>query len=135
MLVGPQGGSLTSANGARLVVPANAVAGQQPIFFGDVDPQQANVALPEGYEIVGAFDVDLTGATLSRAATISVPSIGGDASRVVVARVLNVGGQRAPKVVARAVVGAAGSSDQSAPTGVTLPGVPRERALLFILVP
>lgn len=135
-LIGSQGGSLTSANGARLVVPANAVQGQQPIFFGDVAPEQANVTLPEGYEIVGAFDVDLTGATLSHAASISVPSFAGDASRIVVARVLNVGGQRAPKVVARAVVEDGRLvSNTSAPSGVTLSGITSGGRYVFIRVP
>jgi RHS repeat-associated protein len=135
-LVGSQGGSVTSHGGARLIVPANAVPEPQPIFFGEVDPQQANVALPEGYEVVGAFDVDLAGATLASAASISVPGFGGDASRVVVARLLNVGGLRAPKLVARAaVVDGNLVSTTAAPAGVTLQGVNAGGRYLFIRVP
>ncbi|MBV8859487.1 MAG: Ig-like domain-containing protein [Acidobacteria bacterium] len=135
-LVGTAGGTVTSPGGARLVVPANAVTDPQPVFFGEVEPQQANVTLPEGYEIVGAFDLDLAGATLARAASITVPGFGGDPANIVVARMLNVGGLRAPKLVARAaVVDGDLVSTTNAPAGVTLPGITAAGRYLFIRVP
>src|SRR2546421_12892826 len=79
-------------------------------------PQLANVSLPNGYEIVAAFDLDLGSAVLNATATISVPGMTGDLSRIVIARLVTVGGQRAPKVVARAVVDANGKLSSTTAT-------------------
>ncbi len=139
-LIDTTGGSVRASDGSLLTIPANALSGPQAVFFNDLSPQLANVNLPEGYEIVGAFDVDWGSATLNSSATISVPGISGDVSRIVVARLLTVGGQRSPKVVGRAVADAAGNVDSTiatppVPSGVVLSGIRTSGRYLFIRVP
>ncbi|HVF51414.1 MAG TPA: Ig-like domain-containing protein [Pyrinomonadaceae bacterium] len=139
VLVGAGGGTLRASNGAQLTIPANALQGAQPIFFNDVQTEFAGAQLPGGYEIVAAFDVDLTNTTLNRAGSISMPAVAGDMSRIVVARLLTVGGQRAPKLVARAVEenGRLVSSvaAPAVPPGVALSGITSSGRYVFIRVP
>ncbi|MDX6694606.1 MAG: hypothetical protein QOF02_2209 [Blastocatellia bacterium] len=139
VLIDNHGGDLRASDGSQLTIPANSVQTPQSIFFNDVQPEMANVRLPEGYEVVAAFDVDLTSATLSNGATISVPGINGDLSRIVVARLMTVSGQRSPKVVARATQsGGLLVSTTSAPTvpaGVSLGGITTSGRYVFIRIP
>ncbi|MBC8029832.1 MAG: Ig-like domain-containing protein [Pyrinomonadaceae bacterium] len=139
-LIDVNGGGVRASDGSQLTIPANAMSGSQSVFFNDLPPQLANVSLPDGYEIVGAFDVELGSAALNASATISVPAVGGDLSRIVVARLLTVGGQRSPKVVARAVVDSSGKLNStiatpSVPAGVVLSGIRTSGRYLFIRVP
>jgi RHS repeat-associated protein len=137
-LVGEGGGQVRSGSGGRLNIPAGAVATARPVYFGDVQPDVANVQLPAGYEIVAAYDVDLSGGTLARAAIISAPAVAGDLSRVVVARVVTIGGQRGPKVVARAVEEngqlVSKVNAPAVPSGVALAGVTASGRYLFVRI-
>ncbi len=140
VLIDDRGGALRASDGSQLTIPANSVSGSQSVFFNDVAPQYANVTLPQGYEIVAAFDVDLGSANLTNSATISVPGMTGDLSRIVVARLLTVGGQRSPKVVARAATDSSGSlnstvSTPPVPSGVSLAGIRTSGRYLFIRMP
>jgi RHS repeat-associated protein len=138
VLVGDGGGRLRAGNGAQLTIPANALTGQQPVFFNDVQPDLANVTLPVGYELLAAFDVNLTGATLGHTAAISLPSVAGDLSHIVVARLLTVGGQRSPKVVARAVdadgILTSITNAPAVPAGVALDGIKTSGRYVFIRI-
>ncbi|MDT7780152.1 MAG: hypothetical protein QOC99_2664 [Acidobacteriota bacterium] len=137
-LVGGEGGQVRAASGGRLTIPSNAVSSPRPVYFSDVQPDVANVQLPSGFEIVAGFDVDLSGGSLSRSATISAPLVAGDLSHIVVARVVTIGGQRGPKVVARAVeesgqlVSSTGAP--AVPAGVTLAGITTSGRYLFVRV-
>lgn len=140
ILIDDRGGALRASDGSQLTIPANSVSGSHSVFFNDVAPQYANVTLPEGYEIVAAFDVDLASASLTNSATITVPGLTGDLSRIVVARLLTVGGQRSPKVVARATTDSSGSLSSTTatppvPSGVSLTGVRTSGRYLFIRMP
>jgi len=139
-LIDGGGGSVRSANGSELIVPANALSGSQSVFFEDLATNLAGVTLPEGYEIVGAFDLDLGSATLNASATISLPGVSGDLSRIVVARLMTVGGARSPKVVARAASDANGRlistvAPPLVPAGVSLSGIRSSGRYVFIRVP
>jgi RHS repeat-associated protein len=101
-LIGAEGGEVRAGSGAQLMLPAGALAQPRPVFFSDVAADAAGASLPDGYEVLAAYDVDLTGATLAKAAAISLPAPAGDLTRVVVARLITVVGRRSPKVVARA---------------------------------
>jgi RHS repeat-associated protein len=139
VLIGTSGGTLRASNGAQLTIPANAVSSPQPVYFNDVQNDLAAAHLPEGYEVVAAFDVDLTNTTLSGAASISAPPVAGDVSRIVLARLVTVGGQRAPKVVARAIEenGRLVSTvlSPAMPAGVALSGITVSGRYVFIRVP
>jgi RHS repeat-associated protein len=138
-LIDAHGGSLRSGDGSQLTIPSNAVTGAQPVFFNDIQPGMANVRLPEGYEVVAAFDLDLTSATLNSGATISVPGITGDLSRIVVARLMTVGGQRSPKVVAGAMMSngllVSTNSTPPVPAGISLSGIRTSGRYVFIRIP
>lgn len=140
VLIDANGGALRGSDGSQLTIPANSVSSSQTVFFNNLSPQLANVSLPEGYEILAAYDVDLGSATLSNSATISVPGLTGDLTRIVVARLLTVGGQRSPKVVARALVNAdealsSTTTPPTVPSGVVLQGVTTTGRYVFIRVP
>ncbi|HEY0727033.1 MAG TPA: Ig-like domain-containing protein, partial [Pyrinomonadaceae bacterium] len=139
-LIDNQGGSLRAGDGSQFSIPANAVSGQQSVFFDNIQLQSAGVTLPAGYELLAAFDVDLGSNTLNSSATISVPGLTGDLSRVVVAQLITVGGQRSPKVVARAVVDTndklvSTTATPPAPSGITLHGIRSTGRYVFIRVP
>ncbi|HJQ33118.1 MAG TPA: Ig-like domain-containing protein [Pyrinomonadaceae bacterium] len=139
VLVGPGGGTVRAGDGATLQIAADALGSPQPVFFESAAPDSSGLTLPEGYEVVGVFDVNLSGAGLSRGAIISMPApAAGDNSRVVAARVLSVGG-RVPKVVAR-VVESGGrlettTAAPSVPSGVALQGIVASGRYVFIRVP
>lgn len=139
VLIGAQGGGLFSGNGAQLIIQAGALQDAHPVFFGDVSATQTGVELPDGYEIVGAFDVDLTGASLSKGASISIPTSDTDASRIVLARLLTVGGQRAPKAIAGATAAdgrlVSSVAAPPVPAGVSLDGVRASGRYVFIKMP
>lgn len=139
VLVGSNGGEVRAGNGAQLVIPANALPGAQPIFFDNVATESLGLTLPEGYETLGAYELDLSGASLAHGATISVPAAAGDEAQMVVARLISVNGQRVPKVVAR-VAALNGKwvstvTGSHVPPGVTLPGVTQSGRYLFVRVP
>jgi hypothetical protein len=139
-LIDGNGGSVRAGNGSLLTIPPSALSGQRSVFFSDIPLQQANLDLPAGYEIVGAFDLDVGSSSLDSTATISVPAVNGDLSRIVVARVITVGGQRCPKVVARATADTSGKLNSTiasppVPAGVQLAGIRTTGRYVFIRVP
>src|SRR6185295_4059955 len=139
-LIDGNGGVVRAGDGSQLTIPGNAFSGPQSVFFNDIAPQLANVSLPAGYEIVGAFDLDLGSVTLNSSATISVPGISGDLSRILVARLITVAGQRSPKVVARATADPSGKLSSTiasppVPAGVQLSGIRTSGRYLFIRLP
>ncbi|HEV2763756.1 MAG TPA: Ig-like domain-containing protein, partial [Pyrinomonadaceae bacterium] len=138
VLVGESGGTVRTGDGATLNVAAGSVGSPQPVFFESVAPESAGLSLPEGYEVVALYDLNLGGASLARGATISLPLPPGDNSRVVVARLVGVGG-RFPKVVARAaeVDGRLVTTTAAphVPAGVSLAGVTAGGRYAFIRVP
>lgn len=132
-LVGASGGEVRAAGGAKLSLPSGALGEARPIFFSDVETQSAGFSLPEGYEVLAAYDVDLTGATLTKAAFITLSPPPGDLTRVVFARSMTVGGRRSLKVVARAVEGEDGLV--SSTTNFGLSNVTTSGRYLLVRVP
>ncbi|HWS90118.1 MAG TPA: Ig-like domain-containing protein [Pyrinomonadaceae bacterium] len=139
VLVGAAGGSVTTPDGAELRLGSGALSGDTPVFLTGLPAEQAGPALPEGYEVVGAVEVDLSGSTLAASGTLVIPTTSGDNSRVVVARSVSAGGVRGLKVVARAVVvdGKLHSTTDSpaVPQPVALRGVREGGRYLFVRVP
>lgn len=139
VLVGVEGGGVTTPEGAEFRIGRGALAGETPVFLTAVPAGQAGSALPEGYEVVGAVDVDLSGTTLSSSGVLSIPADAGDNSRVIVARSVAAGGVRGLKAVARAVMegGKLRSTTEApaVPAGVALRGVREGGRYLFVRVP
>jgi RHS repeat-associated protein len=138
VLVGPTGGTVRAGDGATMQIAPDSFSSPQPVFFESGAPDTSGLTLPEGYEVIGLFDVNLSGASLSHGATISMPAPDGDNSRVVAARVLSVGG-RVPKVVARVTETDGRLSTTTyapaVPSGVQLPGIRAGGRYVFIRVP
>ncbi|HEY0386096.1 MAG TPA: Ig-like domain-containing protein, partial [Pyrinomonadaceae bacterium] len=139
VLLGTGGGQITTDDGTEFRVGAGALQANTPVFLHTLSSELAGVQLPTGYEIVGAVDVDLSGATLSTGGTLIVPAVAGDLSRIVVARLISTGGQRGPKVVARAVEANGKLRSTTAapgvPAGVQLSGITSGGRYLFIRIP
>ena len=138
VLVGPTGGIVRAGDGATIQIAPDSFTSPQPVFFESASPDTSGLTLPEGYEVIGLFDVNLSGASLSRGATVSMPAPSGDNSRVIAARVLSVGG-RVPKVVARVteVDGrlSTTTSAHAVPSGVQLRGIVAGGRYVFIRIP
>lgn len=139
VLLGTGGGQITTSDGSEFRIGAGALTTNTPVFLHTLPSETAGVQLPTGYEIVGAVELDLSGATLSTGGTLVVPAVAGDTSRIVVARLISVGGQRGPKVVARAVAEngklRSTTSSPAVPAGVQLPGITGSGRYIFIRVP
>ena len=77
-MIGPAGATLDGPNGARLVVPANALA--QPTSISIANSAAGAPALPAGQVVLGStFALTPHGTTFAQAATLTVPF---DPSRV-----------------------------------------------------
>ncbi|MGH9765330.1 MAG: beta strand repeat-containing protein, partial [Blastocatellia bacterium] len=139
VLIGANGGSVATSDGSELDVPAGALTQDTPAFINTVSPDAITLNMPSGYEVVGALDVDMSGAVLSSGGALSIPAVSGDTSHIVVAQLLTAGGERSPKAVARAVVKSGKLTSSTAPpdvpTGVTLPGITVGGRYVFIRIP
>ena len=74
-VVGPTGGTVESPEGVELSIPEGALSVKVPVAATLLDAE-ALAALPEvaGYDTVAAVRVDLSGKTLGRPATLSLPA-------------------------------------------------------------
>ncbi len=75
-LVGPAGAELLGADGVGLVVPENALDRVLGVRLGAQPLATLPLALPAGLEAVAAADLELGGAGLALAATLSFPGVG-----------------------------------------------------------
>lgn len=139
VLIGTGGGEVSSEDGATLRVEANSLGQNTPVYLTSIDTNLAGISLPEGFEIIGAVDLNTSGATLNQSGVLSIPVRSGDNSRVVVAKVITAGSVRGLKTVARAVeannriVSSVGGAP--VPAGVNLPGIRTSGRYVFVRVP
>lgn len=132
-LIGAGGGTATSDEGATLEIGEGALGADTPVFVETVADTATGLTLPTGYEILGAVDVELSGAGLATSGVLTAPARSGATDRIVVARVISVEGRRAPKVVGRGEVsGGTIRSTTEGPAGVPFDGV-RESGLYVFL--
>ncbi len=139
ILIGQTGGTVRGQEGSELEIPGGTVNSSQIVFFNKIPNDQTGVILPPDYEIVGAFDINLAGNSLSQTAKISMPAVSGDYSKLVVAKVISIGGQQGLKVVARAVENnsrfESTVAQPSVPAGVNLTGIRDGGKYLFVKMP
>lgn len=139
ILIGQTGGIVRGSEGSELEIPAGSVNTSQPVFFNKISNDQTGVILPEGYEIAGAFDVNLSGNTLLQSAKISMPALSGDNSKIVAAKVVSISGQPGLKVVARVIENnsrlESNISQPAVPAGVTLTGIRESGKYVFVKMP
>ncbi|RPJ61420.1 MAG: hypothetical protein EHM23_07000 [Acidobacteria bacterium] len=138
-LVDSTGGTVKSAGGVDLELPDGALSQATPVFLQTLRAEDIAVLLPEGYEIVVGALVDLSGATLTASARLTMPAYIPETTRLVVARIITAGDRRGPKLVARAVeVGGrleSALSPPAVPAGVVLPGITEGGTYAFIRLP
>ena len=119
VLIGQAGGVVRGAEGSELEIPGGAVNDSQVVFFNKLPAEQTGVILPAGYEMLGAFEVNLAGNTLTQSAKISMPSAAGDNSKIVAAKVISIAGQQGLKFVARVA-----ENNSRLESSITQPAVP-----------
>ncbi len=138
-LAGSSGGTIRAAGGVELELPDGALTQPTPVFLKALSADEVSVLLPDGYEILGGALVDLSGATLTTSARLSLPAFSPETSRTVVARIITAGDRRAPKLVARAIeLGGrleSAVSPPAVPPGLVLPGVTEGGVYAFICLP
>jgi RHS repeat-associated protein len=139
VLIGTTGGTVRGAEGSELEIPGGSIGNPQIVFFNKIPVNQTGVILPAGYDVVGAFEVNLAGNTLGQTARISMPAISGDNSKIVVAKVISIAGQPGLKVVGRVVENnsrlQSSVSQPSVPSGVNLVGIKDSGKYLFVKMP
>ena len=139
VLIGQTGGVVRGSEGSELEIPSGSSAGAQIVFFNKIPNDQAGVVLPQGYETIGAFEINLAGSVLTQTAKISMPSIAGDNSKIVVAKVISIAGQPGLKVVGRVRENDSRLESTNlqplVPSGVSLTGIKDSGKYLFVRMP
>lgn len=139
ILIGQTGGVIRGLEGSELEIPNGAVNNSQIVFFNKIPNNQTGVVLPQGYEMIGAFDVNLAGNVLTQTAKISMPSISGDNTKIVVGKVISIAGQPGLKVVGRVTENnsrlESTVSQPSVPAGVNLTGIRDSGKYVFVKMP
>ncbi len=134
-VLGADGGGAGDAAGARLELPAGALAQATIALVRALGAGELDAPLPAGLELLAAARVDLSSASLAQPGVVSVPLPAGlpPGAQVLVARRF-----RDPDGVARLeLVGLARAAagrlfSDAALAGATLPGVAREGDYLFV---
>lgn len=139
VLIGSQGGEVSSQDGATFKIEANSLSQNTSVFLESVNTNLSGITLPEGYEIIGALDLSLSGTSLTQSGKLSIPYVEGDNSRVILAKVITAGSVRGLKVVARAIEEnnriISQTSGTSVPEGLALPGIKTGGRYVFVRVP
>ncbi|MFB3903053.1 MAG: Ig-like domain-containing protein, partial [Acidobacteriota bacterium] len=139
MLVDSGGATISAAGGLQLELPAGALADATPVFVKSLSSYETALQLPDGYEVLGGAQIDLSGATLAESARLSLPAFSSETARTVIARIITAGDRRAPKLVARAVEvnGRLESSvsPPAVPSGLLMPGITEGGTYAFIRFP
>ena len=121
-LVGPDGGTVESPQGVELTIPEGALASKVPVSATLLTTAEL-AALPAvaGYDTKAAVRVDLSGATLARPATLSLPTPAGTASdspaspKVILAELVEApadGRGALPRLVARTQRAGSGAGER-----------------------
>ncbi|HXT19172.1 MAG TPA: Ig-like domain-containing protein, partial [Thermoanaerobaculia bacterium] len=121
-LVGPDGGTVSSPQGVELTIPEGALATKVPVSATLVTTAElATLPAVLGYDTVAAVRIDLSGAILARAATLSLPTPAGTpadsaaAPRVILAELLEApadGRGALPRLAARTRRAGAGAGER-----------------------
>lgn len=139
ILIGSQGGEVSAQDGSTFRIEANSIAQNTSVFLEPVNTNVPGINLPEGFEIIGALDLSLSGATLTQTGKLSIPAVAGDTSRIVLAKVITAGSVRGLKAVARAVEEnnriTSVTNGASVPSGVAFSGVKTGGRYVFVRVP
>ncbi len=129
-------GQFTASTGEQIVVPAGSAADDLPVALSRIDTADLPPILPPSLSVIGAAELDLHGATLSRPAALSIPTPVGfqSGAQVLVLRITEVAGLSHPELVAVALVqgsSLATSTDPLGNGGLRFPGLQREGWYIF----
>ena len=86
-IVGAAGGTASDAAGDSIQIAAGALPRQAALGIARVSADAASVAVPAGFDLLAAIDVDLVGQTLAAPAQLSIatPSSVSSSDQVVIA--------------------------------------------------
>ncbi|MEI8190864.1 MAG: Ig-like domain-containing protein, partial [candidate division NC10 bacterium] len=124
-IIGPEGGTLTAADGTILTIPAGALARETVVAFASLAESDLRVAIPAGFQLLKAVSIDLTRATLALSAELAFPlpaGVTGD-TQILVARVIELDGVLKLQAVGVGQVSGALLSSKGTVSGVSLPGI------------
>ena len=134
-IVGPSGGTASDAAGNFVQVPAGALATETIVEIAAVAPGRTEVAVPAGFEPLGAVQLNLGGQSLSQSATLSIPQPSGLAgnAQVVVAEVISdPRGVRRLRIAGIGHIASGRVALQTTLNGLTFAGVTRGGQYLFL---
>ncbi len=72
MVVGPDGGTISSDGGTEIVIEPGSVTNPTAVAIKKLDPVEITAPLPAGFELTGALELSLGGATFLKSAAISM---------------------------------------------------------------
>jgi PKD repeat protein len=129
-------GQFTASTGERVVLSADAGADDLPVALSRIDPADLPPIVPPGLSVIGAAELDLHGASLSRPAVLSIPIPVGfqSGAQVLVLRITEVAGLSHPELVATALVQGSSLATSIDPLGtgeLRFPGIQREGWYIF----
>lgn len=130
--VGPEGGTVTAFDGARLVVPAGSLRANASIDLAGRALADIPVAAPLGYEVVGAVDLLIQGAALQSEAQLAIRSNTPFRGRSIVARILDLDGSHQFVLSDTASLTADGFLETNSPP---FPGVLTSGTYVFMVMP
>jgi hypothetical protein len=124
-VVGAAGGTISSAEGDTLQIPAGALGSTVPVSLRRVALADVGLTLPGGFDAVAGLQVDMVGASFADAATLSTAATGLSAQdQVLVARAfVDPFGQRRLELVAVGTIVNGRLGTSTVVGTLTLPGV------------
>jgi hypothetical protein len=138
VLIGAAGGVVGPANGDRLEIPSSAVTSESPVDLHRFPAELLPLTLPEGFELLAGFSLDLAGATLAVPATLSIarPPGVGDGAQVLLVKVMTapdgVGRLRVVGTGSVSLLRITSSLEFGAGSEAALPGITDEGQYLFL---
>ena len=134
-IVGAAGGLVSGSDDDALEVPAAALAGDTAIDLRGIALDQITPAVPAGFDLLRALEIDLVGVRLAQSAVLSIarPADLADDAQVLVAQVFRdpIGVARL-RIVATARVESTRVVSQTAAGTLTLEGVVSAGSYLFL---
>lgn len=131
-VLGSEGGTVSTAGGARLTLPPGAAGGEIEIGLEDRSLAQLPLSPPPGFTFLGAVALDLGGVTLAAEADLALPMPTSVPGPVLVARVVDLGDLHRLRVVDTASPTADGYLETASPP---FPGVLASGEYVFLTLP
>ncbi|TAK03378.1 MAG: hypothetical protein EPO39_12285, partial [Candidatus Manganitrophaceae bacterium] len=131
-LFGAEGGSLTTADGVTLSIPAGALSA--PTLVRSETETVPGLSTPAGYLLLKALRLDFTQTRLAQSARVSfpLPASALSSQPILIAKVMEIAGERRAKLIGFGKISGPLVVSTNALYGLTLPGLVTEGEYLIL---